>query len=524
MDCNGFRPWLNWFSRLAIVFVSLLIRLPRSILNGLAKLAPTTPSKRPAKSPTSQKHDRSAPWQTRLSRLIKNFGPSQDAASFRSDYQKVLNDAPSEQAELLAPVPELLEKWCSTSPPHPAEAQRQWQVFYESGKDRLPSVILEALLRRFPKGKPGEQHWDRFLLECRKAPLVEALWSAHVVGGQDLNRLARSKPSEFYQSAALDVLVKRGALRDAVTVLTESSAAADRAPGLLRRDQFVAEWYLSARGPKSDEQLSSILLASPQIADSVLALLLDQRPRACQFCQYLMSERRKREKKTSVSRRDRIDLLLVQWLGQCDTELEKPTSPRHMTASLLIGVMLLALMIEPDQARTAEDSNLMMAIRNLAKKVSLLALRAHEEHQPKSAVVAIQSHDLYHTVQEYLANLQAGTSKGDETPERATRYQRYLGRKEAIEQVLQALHSSSADGGIRDTLEAALYNLGVRSLGTIGATASFNFREHESDTPGTTDGESVVIISAGRILGDANDRIVLVRAKVQPQSDFSGSR
>jgi hypothetical protein len=113
--------------------------------------------------------------------------------------------------------------------------------------------------------------------------------------------------------------------------------------------------------------------------------------------------------------------------------------------------------------------------------------------------------------------LHTGTKTGDDSPDRGSRFQRYQGRREVIEQVLNALDSSADHDRIRDTLEAALFNLGVRSLEKADATVAFNFREHESDTPGTMDGDPVTVLSPGRVLGDADTRILLMRAKVHPK-------
>lgn len=482
----------------------------------MAKNAPSTTIRHSTKSRARQT-DRSTPWQTRLSKLINNVRFADDAASLRSDWSKVLADAPADQRHLLAPVPDILEQWLDATPPRPSDAQRQWHGFYESGKNALPSVIMEGVLRLFPKAKPGEAHWDRFLLECRKPPLVDVLLSRKLVRTQDLNRLARTHPHEFYQSAALDVLIRRRGLHDPTILLRESSAMPDRAPGLLPQDQIVLKWYLSKHTPKSDEQLRSILLDSPQIAAPVLDLLLYHRSNAVRFAQHLVSARHKRSKQTPMSYTERIDQMLMGWLARCDSELEKQASSRQLAASLVVGIIHLSLLTGADVGASNKDSNLAVATATLAKKAALLVLRAHEAQQPMSAAIVIQSHDLYHAVQEYLSQLHTGTKTVDGPPDRASRFQRYQGRREVIEQVLDALDSSADHDRIRDTLEAALFNLGVRSLEKADTTVTFNFREHESDTPGTLDGDPVTVLSPGRFLGDADARIVLVRAKVRPQ-------
>src|SRR5262245_28603658 len=117
----------------------------------MAKNASSAAIKPAGKPPTVQARDRSAPWQTRLSKLIKSLLPGADVGSFRRDWSNALADAPAEQTQLLATLPDILEKWLSATPPTPSDAHRQWHGFYESGKDRLPSVVLEEVLRLFPK-------------------------------------------------------------------------------------------------------------------------------------------------------------------------------------------------------------------------------------------------------------------------------------------------------------------------------------------------------------------------------------
>lgn len=67
-----------------------------------------------------------------------------------------------------------------------------------------------------------------------------------------------------------------------------------------------------------------------------------------------------------------------------------------------------------------------------------------------------------------------------------------------------------------DSLEVAMFNLGVQPLGVVGERASFKSRMHEGVEAGLLPDDEVEIVKPGRRLGEDNDMVVLLKAVVRP--------
>jgi hypothetical protein len=469
----------------------------------------------------------STTWEKRLCNLIKKYKPSSDTASFRNEYRDVVAQVSAENrtkkgdAGLLLEAREFLEAWASSPPPDPSAAYQQWRRLYEAGSTSLPGSVLECFLRRFPQTPPGALDWEPFLLSCLDGSLVEVLLDRRLVSEEDMNRLAQSKPVEFYQSVALDVMVERRALRNPRPLWDECVRGTTRHSGLLLREEVLVHLYIICPGEVENEMLLSFLLNSPSDRDKALQLLLDHREGAARFCRYLtfatpVLGMRSRDWVASM-----IQNLLVTWVAQCEVEMKKRSGSRTQTAALILGIIRVSVLVKAGQGIEQTSMNLGEEIGRTLTTVTSHVLRQMEENRSSSdaeTVLVVLGKEVHGAVQEYLRKLPTGANTGQESPERAFRFERFKGSKEVIDQVLLAMEEPLEDKGLRDALEVALFNCGVRPLGTVGERVSFDPHVHEAETAGVVPDEPAIVTHPGRYLGDRKDGLVLAKAKIRPSS------
>src|ERR1700730_2775487 len=93
-------------------------------------------------------------WEKRLCNLIKKYKASSDVVTFRNEYRDVLKQATQNgkvsapDEALLLEARDYLEQWIATSQADPTTAFAQWQKLYDAGKNRIPTSLLVAFLRR----------------------------------------------------------------------------------------------------------------------------------------------------------------------------------------------------------------------------------------------------------------------------------------------------------------------------------------------------------------------------------------
>jgi hypothetical protein len=464
-------------------------------------------------------------WEKRLCNLIKKYKPSCDVASFRNDYSEVLvqasgkNKITKADVALLQKARDFVEAWANSTPPDPRTAFNQWQELFHVGKNVVPGSVLECILRRFPQGAAGAVDWEPFLLSCLDSCLIDVLLDRRLVREQDLNRLAHLKPTEFYQSVALDVMVQRAALQDPRPLWDECVRGNPRASGLLAREQVLVHCYAICPGDKENEQMLTFLLDSSQDREKILGLLLGEREPAIRFCRYLVFGHPTIGMRAQEWVANGIQDILHIWVSGCESQLEKGTGAETETASLVLGLIRLSLFTLKGEAD--EAGKLSEEIARTTRKTLLQVLKKGEQDRssnaPDSALVLL-GQELYGAIQEYLRNLHVGTDTGQESQERALRFERFHGSKQVIEQVLLAMGEPLDESGLRDALEVALFNCGVRPLENVGAEVAFDVHLHEAETSGVFPDDPVVVTHSGRCVGDRNDGLVLIKAKVRPIS------
>lgn len=456
-------------------------------------------------------------WERQLSNHIRQYRASK-GPEYRNKYGAIISDAvqakriTAEESTLLKQVVPVLEAWIGDSPPEPSEALAQWEQIYRAEGARLPDSVLEALLRRFPKAEQGTLNWDAYLLDGAVRWVVDALLDRHLIRSEDFVRLAKAEPDHLYRSAALDVLLERGTAlpRPLWDVLAK---AAPRPAGMMPLDEVLLHAHANDRSEDADKRMLAILEAHPEHRASFLSGLLSNQDAALRFVRMLLSGPSSAKKRDAETKSQ----LLGAWVLLCNDALAAggATAP---TAALIIGQARLAAQAEP---KGIQRATLEQATAAAGDGVRLAALRALQraEHGTAGAdsefVFVLRAEDLYSVLQEYLRTLPVGTSTGQESPERALRYERHVGSKMVLDQVIAALDDVPGETELHDAVEVALFNSGVRPLGRVGERVSFDVHAHRATEAGVFPGDAVVIVEQGRVLGEADNRMVLVKAKVR---------
>jgi hypothetical protein len=462
-------------------------------------------------------------WEKRLANLVKKYKETSDVAAFRNDFGNVVQQAQNDRkintatASLLLEARGILEIWASSTPPSPESAYEQWKRLHDPAV--LPADILESLLRRHPSPKTAApQCWEQFVVSSSDGRFIDALLDRRVLTEADLNRIAQEKPSDFYQSPALDVLVARRALIDILPIWTELARGTPRPKGLMTRESLLVHCYALSKGGIWNGMMV-LALAQPTTArDDVFDSLIRERQAAIRLCEYLTSVGSTGEMHSGEGLDKEVGVLLLDWVRRCEANLDPKLKSVAETASMILGVIRLALLTEvADSALTWKTKTSEEASQITEKGVVrvLESLETGTQAAGQDTTFVLRGTEIKRAVQGFLRRLPASTDAADGSPERTMRVERYLGSKQVIDQLLIAMEEASDEGGLRDAIEVALFNCGVRPLAKVGEQVRFNPREHESEAPGVLPAEAVVVTTPGRRLGSLEDGFVLVKARTR---------
>jgi len=462
-------------------------------------------------------------WVMRLCTLVRRYKPGDGLTSFRNDYSSILERATragaitKDDTELLLKARSHLEAWTSPKPPEPLEAYRQWMDLYETGRPWLPELVLQTLLGRFPKYRPGQVDWAPLVLGKPEKGLLSVLLARRLISPTELGRIAKAKPSEFYRSAALDVLVERRG-RCPRMVWDAFSKGEGRPADLLDAHEAFVRCFTADRSADATRWLVRFLANSPAVREPVLGSLLKSPDATFRLSRHLTLEHTTFGGAKRRKPQDRAIDVLIDWLDTCKHALDDAgeTAP---TASIVVGLVRFSASVDSDSLPARALAALPDGGRRLVEQAAVMALRRAEAQGGRGAdsfVLVASGNDLYQAVQEYLRMLPLGTGRGDDSPERALRFERYLGRKEVIQGLLSALEMGTGEGPLRDAVEVALYNASVRPYCDVGQEVSFDTHSHEPEVPGIVPGDPVLVTRPGRRLGAEEDAIVLVKARVKP--------
>src|SRR2546425_6319122 len=377
-------------------------------------------------------------WVMRLCALVKRYAPSEQGASFRNEYKDVLDAAhgegaiTKEDADLLLKARSSLEAWVSGKPDQSTDANNQWKELYEAGKDRLPAEILEAFLGRFPKSAAGKLDWGPLALRSSEKNLLKVLVARHLIRTVDLVRIAKASPSEFYRSAALDLLVERKRTCPR-PVWDGFSRGESRPANLLQAPEALVLSFAADSKADAVKWFVRFVADSPGVRESILASLLRNPQAAFRLAGYIspvsMSRAKSRKKPTDVPA-----VIIVAWVEASERALGEG-GDSAATASVVLGLLQLSALADPKRFPSDALAALSSITGRIAERTIRLALQSGEADGARSArklAVVARGDELYRAVQEYLRRLPVGALGESESPERVLRFERYMGRREVI--------------------------------------------------------------------------------------------
>lgn len=466
-------------------------------------------------------------WEKRLCNIIRRYKPSTDSVSFRNEYSELVSQATARgnlskfDSDLLLEARSFLESWAAPNHLESASLKSQWQQLFKSEKSTLPAPILESFIRRFPKLEPGVMDWEPILLSSPNACLVEAALDRRFVTEHDLNSLADKEPSRFYASVVLDVLVHRRTLKNLRRIWNECIRGTPRPLGLLSREALLVSCLALSPDQSANDLLLSYVIDSPQQSGRVLQLLIEEPLVALRFCRYAAFG------DLTVAMCDnsyvlaRVQEALADWARYCAAYLEKGNNPHAATASIIVS-LIRASSLASGENEAETDRTLRDELGRLSQQRALAVLKTARRSQPSATgnlPVLLTEQELHQTTNEYLRSLPVGSRTGQESPERALRYERFIATKEVVEQVLFALDNDLDTHALRAAINAALFNCGVSLFATAGDNVAYNPALHETDAPGVVPNDPVVVSQPGRCLGELSDGFIILKAQVRPIPD-----
>jgi len=464
----------------------------------------------------------------RIAALIRRYKPSTGAATFRNEFRAGIlaavtsNTIGQKEADLLLKARSYLEEWTSDSPPAPPDVWRQWADLYREGKDRLPGSILEALLARFPKSAKEAGEWASLVFGDAEKKLLRLLLTRGLVRKAELIRMAKERPLEFYRSAALDLLLENRTAGPR-TVWDSLANGEGRPTGLMTGHEALVTSFDFDGGRDAEQWLLQFVMSAPaEIRKAVLRSLLERAGTSARFANHLIplhpTRGKSRSNRRSKERPEELSTVLVHWVDICGEALERGDSAAA-AASVVLGLIQLGVTANPTMLPSNALARVSAATDRITEQALVLALRSAETAGPdfpRPLALIVRSDELYRAVQEYLRRLPVGVKDDLESPERALRFERYNGRREVVQGLLSALDEVPNNGPMRDAIEAVLFNAGVRPFGVPGEQVAFDTHTHQPEASGLLGGDPAVVTRPGRRLGNEDDGIVIVKARVKP--------
>ena len=453
-----------------------------------------------------------AKWEQKINSLIRKFDSSVDPGSFRNQYRDAValgaDRLTDEARELLWQLLDALEQWTSPQPPEPTTAFTQWSQLSEAADQKLPRSILYSVLKKFPKA--GLVDFSSVVFTCRDVRVIELLLARSVIRAQDLNRLAKQNPSEFYVSAGLDALLARRALKAQAAMWEQCNAGTSRPTELLPTQAVAVRLYAANPKPASNELMLDFLRGNPAEHEATLELLLEHRPSALRLCRYVLEVAFR--KKLTPERLVDLTALMSSSVASCEKQIARGRNA--ITASLIVAMIRLdEVAAEADRASPARG--VWAAAAQSTERQFLQMMRDEQRDSTRlNPAFVVNGAEVQQAFAKYLRALPQVTSH-DAPTDLSAQHQRHLGSKVIAEEILRALDEVSDAGPLRDAIEVALFNSGVQPLGEVGKTISFDPKLHQPQTPGIITGDQVVVSFVGRVFGTDSNRVILRKARVR---------
>ena len=310
-----------------------------------------------------------------------------------------------------------------------------------------------------------------------------------------------------YSVPVLDVAIENDAIPDHRALWNGCIKWGDRPAGLYSRDELLAVCFSRAPAGTLDKELNSFLSDNKSARRRFFKATLGLPPSSVRLAEMLASS-------VGTDRSDG-DSPINDFVEACTEHARLATTDLpHVTLTLAS----LRLFLAAKGGGRSQVSERLKFVETASMQLATQMLSQVEEDPSSqcgvclSTVSAIQLHDIVHR---HLTSLTTASSNASLPADRSSKYERHLGKKEVLDKVLDALDESTDADSLRESLEVALFNLGVRPLGSVGDKTKFESRLHEGQESGVVPGDAVEIVNAGRCLGKGEEMLVLVKAKVR---------
>ena len=453
----------------------------------------------------------------RIRSLIKSYRGGRDS-TFDTEYKQILTegaragDLSAAEVEALEEMRGYLERWYAEPTTTGNDAIGEWQTLRDRIKSRVPSALVETLLSHLPASISKSLDRRRLVLELADRNVLGLLIKHKLLKTSDLTRVAKDDPEAFYRSPGLDVLLENRVTAPRA-IWSRLAEWEDRSPGLVSGAEALAESYLADNSADASNWFLSFLAEHPNLRSAVLMQLLRDQPAFERFVRALSNPDFARKGKKRKQTESHIETLLPSFVGLCARVIEegKQSAPsaRWALGLLTIAALSPAASVSPETMEVLEQAS---ATITGPYVIDLLRSSDGKTWTKKLAVV-VMSDVLHESIQSYLQHLPSGGADSS-TLERAARFQRYMGRKEVIQEVLPLLDKKDGVPPTLQELDAALFNVDLRPLGMSDGIDTFASRRHEPLTPGIVPGDQVKIVRSGWQLGEGEDAIVLRKADV----------
>jgi hypothetical protein len=323
---------------------------------------------------------------------------------------------------------------------------------------------------------------------------------------KQLLAVARSHPEECYSSAVLDVLLER---RLVVPRSVWRVPLAERPLGLMPAMQALAKAFSNDKSASAGKWLAGLLNAEPTLRAPLLQVLLFEPEASLRLARFVFSDRATMKRRTVLQQ---LHPFANEWVDVCERCLVRSGQDGEVAALVLCHLRLRQI------SAPAQDVAGPALLGEAAVRRAVLTLLRHGHGGDSDSVGArpflIASGALESLLREYLDKLPLGASD-DGALEPRLRLERFAGRKEVLVAVAEALAEGANTQGLQDALQVLLINAGVTRFGDAGEAVRLDLHQHEPETPGQLPGDSVVVSRPGWRMGEGDDAVVLVRAKVR---------
>jgi hypothetical protein len=450
---------------------------------------------------------------TRLASLIGKFNGERDAAKFRNEWRELSQDATAAERAALTTTRELVERWTKSQGETQLNPLQEWVNYYRSASGILPARLIIACLDKMPISQSSAEQWRAILTSCTDIEVVRSGLRHKRFTRKQLGQWFCAAPEDFINSALLDFVIEAKLVKPWQKVWKTLKQIENRPAKLASKQMLIVSCYASWLGRDAEAEFQSFLVESSADRKTLLPLILQEPTTAFRFLRALAEAI-----STSPSRNDLLIELAREAIQYC---AERTAARLDSDVDCICSTAICVFRLHLAELRASRDAptvaDLESSLSEAETVTSLKALQRIEENttSPSSSRFFVLRGSELHDVS--LGHVRAATQTADsggQDRRRETTYETYLGKKDVLEQIIFAIDQLDLQGEIRDAFDVVLFNCGVRPIGAVEEKMAFQPRVHEATQPGILPGEQVRVVRPGARLGDREQAIVLMKARV----------